>query len=278
MTIIDGRKIRDTLLADVGQGIAMLPFVPLFCDVVVGDDAVSMQYVRMKEKTAEALGIHCQIETFSASITTEALVAEVRKLGALPHMSGLIVQLPLPSHIDKQAVLDAIDPSIDVDCLGTKNSEAFYADGTPFGYPTALACMAILDSLNLDLAGKKIAVLGQGQLVGKPVTHLLKKRTLAVEVISRGTERKEELLKEADIVISAIGEPNFVKGGMLKPGVIVIDAGTSETTGAVVGDVDRSSVEGIASYLSPVPGGVGPVTVAMLFNNVLIAARKKNNE
>lgn len=274
-TIIDGKKIRDEILAEVKQGVSTLPFVPVFCDVMVGDDPVSLQYVRMKAKTAMNVGIQWRDAAFPETITTDALIAEIEKLNTVPYMCGLIIQLPLPPHIDKQAVLDAIDPTIDVDCLGGKSSESFYSTGAILGFPTAFACLAVLDSLALDLSDKRIAVLGQGQLVGKPVTHLLRSRGLAVDAISSDTEQREQLLKDADVVISAIGEPNFIKGAMIKQGAIIIDAGTSEATDAIAGDVDRASVEGVASFLSPVPGGVGPVTVAMLLQNVLTAAQQK---
>lgn len=275
MTIIDGKKIRDAILADVKQGIAALPFVPVFCDILVGADPVSLQYVRMKAKAAASVGIEWREAIYPEAITTEDLIAEVRKLNAESRMSGLIIQLPLPLHIDRQRVLDAIDPGIDVDSLGSANSTLFYSDRGVLGYPTALACMHILDSLDLDRTSIRFAVLGQGQLVGKPVTHLLRGLGHAVDTITTATLDREEILKNADVIISAIGEPGFLKGAMIRSGAIVIDAGTSEEVDTVVGDVDRDSVEGVASFLSPVPGGVGPVTVAMLLKNVLIAAKAK---
>lgn len=274
--IIDGKKIRDALLSDIREGIAKLPFQPVFCDVLVGTDPVSEQYVRMKAKTASSVGIRAHFASFPESITTEELVGEIRQLNAYPGMCGLIVQLPLPPHLDTQTVLDAIDPSIDVDCLASATSAAFYGDASvPLAYPTALACLAIIDSLGIDCTGKQFVVLGQGKLVGKPVAHLLRSRGYEVTAIDTKTEDRARLLKEADVIVSAIGEGAYVRGDMLKPGAIVIDAGTSEATDSVVGDVDRASVVGVASFLSPVPGGVGPVTVAMLLNNVLIAAQHK---
>jgi len=146
-----------------------------------------------------------------------------------------------------------------------------------------LACIALLDSLNLDLknsrhdgTSKKIVVLGQGMLVGKPVTHLLLSRELSPEIVTSKTENKEKNIKEADVVISGIGQGKYITGEMIKKGAILIDAGTSEDCGAIVGDVDLESVKNVASFVSPVPGGVGPVTVAMLLNNVLTVAKKLN--
>ena len=276
--IIDGKKIRNEILEKVKKEIADLPFAPVFCDVLVGDDPVSLQYVNMKAKTAESIGIKFKKAHFDKSISTEDLISEIKKLNSFPNMCGLIVQLPLPEHLDRDLVLDAINPSIDVDCLGIKVSEVFYGGDLTISYPTALACVAILDSLNIDLSDKNIIVIGQGMLVGKPVTHLLRMRGLKVTTVTRSTLNKDEIIKNADIIISATGKGKMVTGDLLKKGVIVIDAGTSESNGGIVGDVDLESVKDVASFVSPTPGGVGPVTVAMLLSNVLKVAKQKQYE
>lgn len=202
-------------------------------------------------------------------------------------MCGIIVQLPLPPGIDKQVVLDSIDPHLDVDCLGKVASEKFYNNYNSekdLGFPTALACMALLDSINLDLKKKIIVVMGQGALVGKPVSALLRNRGLIYQVMSSKTENKEYMLQQADVIISGIGKARYITGNMIKFGAILIDAGTSEEINndqnnnlgdksSIIGDVDLESVKNVAGYVSPVPGGVGPVTVAMLLNNVLKVAK-----
>lgn len=273
--IIDGRKIKDEILKEVKKEIFSLPFTPIFCDILVGSDISSIQYVRMKAKIAESVGIKFRTANFKESATTEELIEEIENLNRVPHMCGIIIQLPLPSHIDKKRVLDAISPSLDVDCLGQINSENFFNDEEGLSYPTALACMKILDSLDIDLKDKKFLMLGQGTLVGLPVTHLLKNKGFDVSTINSKTENKDELIKNADIIISAIGYGKFIKGDMIKKGAILIDAGTSEDNGAVIGDVDKESVMDVASIVSPTPGGVGPVTVALLLSNVLSVAKKK---
>lgn len=283
MEIIDGKKIRDSILAKIKTEVAELSFKPVFCDVLVGDNPVSRQYVDMKARTAERVGIHFHKAVFPASISTEDLVKEIKALNTIENMCGIIVQLPLPDSLDKRAVLDSIDPKFDVDCLGTLGSEKFYKSyngETDLGYPTALACVALLDSLSLDLKGKIIVVLGQGDLVGKPVSALLKYRGLTYLPVDKRTENKEYLLQQADVVISGIGKGKYITGNMIKQGAVLIDAGTSEdvksTPGApgnIVGDVDLESVKNVAGNVSPVPGGVGPVTVAMLLNNVLTVAK-----
>lgn len=285
MIIINGRKLRGEILAKVKKEVATLPFQPVFCDVLVGDDPASAQYVEMKARTAETLGIRFHKATFPESISTDDLVKEIKILNNKENMCGIIVQLPLPESIDKRAILDSIDPRLDVDCLGAIASEKFYKNynsQTDLGYPAALACMALLDTLHLDLKGKIIIVLGQGELVGKPVSALLRIRGLNYLPITSKTENKEYLLQQADIVISGMGRAKYITGNMIKYGAILIDAGASEfgsgPPGArvnIVGDVDLDSVKNVAEYVSPVPGGVGPVTVAMLLNNVLTVAKNK---
>ena len=275
MQIIDGRKSSREILSKIKDEVAILPFVPLFCDVLVGNDPSSLQYVQMKAKTAESVGLKFQNANLPASITTAELIKEIKFLNKIPNMCGIILQLPLPAHIDRQEVLDSIDPRLDVDCLSTTASEEFYKGEGALKFPTALACLAVLDSLKLNLSEKNIVIIGQGMLVGKPVTAMLKFRNLFPNTITSETANKEDILKKADIIISAIGKGKYLTGGMIKKDAIIIDAGTSEYEGGIVGDVDLESVKDVASFVSPVPGGVGPVTVAMLLNNVLKVAKNK---
>lgn len=274
--IIDGKKIRDEILAKVKTEVASLSFQPVFCDVFVGEDPVSSQYVNMKMRMAESVGIRFQKASFPETISTEDLIKEIKILNNIPNMCGVIVQLPLPESLDRRAVLDAINPELDVDCLGTVASDKFYSGETAVGFPTALACMTLLDSIGLDLKDKKIVVLGQGELVGRPVAALLRFRGLDPQTITSQSRNKEEFIKQADVIISGMGQGKFITGSMIKEGVVIVDAGTSETNGSIVGDVDSESVKYFPSYLSPVPGGVGPVTVAQLLNNVLIVAKNKS--
>lgn len=276
MKIIDGRKIRDEILESIKKEIEKLSFRPIFCDILVGNDLVSKQYVELKKKIAQKVGIEFQDAIFPETITTEALINEIQKLNQEFRMCGIIVQLPLPDSLDTRKILNAIDPKIDVDCLGIENSQKFYQNNFLIGYPTALACLYILDLLNLDLRNKKIVILGQGELVGRPVQALLSFRGLEVIGINRETLDKEKIIQEADIIISGMGNGKYLTGEMVKNGVIIIDAGTSESGSGVVGDVDLDSVQEKVSFISPVPGGVGPVTVAMLLQNILKVAQIKN--
>ena len=207
MQIIDGRKLRGEILAKVKKEVEQLSFRPVFCDVLVGDDPASAQYVRMKARTAEMVGIHFHNATFPALMSTEEPIKEIKLLNQVPNMCGIIVQLPLPSHLDRRAILDAIDPRLDVDCLGSAATDKFYNNynsQTDLAYPTALACMGLLETLHLDLKGKIIAVLGQGDLVGKPVAALLRYRDLTYLPITSQTENKEYLLKQADVIYTGM--------------------------------------------------------------------------
>ena len=276
MIIINGREKAKDFLETLKRDVASLSFVPVFCDILVGQDKASIQYVNLKKKKALELGIDFYDAVFEDTINTEELLREINKINKIPNMCGVIVQLPLPEDIDTKKILDAIDQELDVDCLGQISSGIFYGGDEKLVPPTALSCMYLLESLNLDLKTKKILVLGQGKLVGKPVSQLLKNRGLSFEVLDSKNENKLELIKNADIIISGIGQGKFINGNMVKDGVVIVDAGTSEEGGSLVGDVDFDSVAKKASFITPVPGGVGPMTVAMLFRNVLQVAKIKN--
>jgi methylenetetrahydrofolate dehydrogenase (NADP+)/methenyltetrahydrofolate cyclohydrolase len=271
--LIDGKKIAAEILENVKLEVAKLPFKPVFCDCLVGEDPASKQYVGMKQKAAERMGFKFRPANYPSDISTEQLIAEIKKISQEPNMCGLIVQLPLPATIDKQAVLDAIDPKIDVDCTGEVNTNLFYQGKAYVEFPTAAAVMELLDSTKADFTNKKCLVVGFGQLVGRPVSFLLEQRGLTVDVARSNTENILELMRQADIIVSAVGKSKLITGGKIKSGCIIIDAGTSESNGGIVGDVDLESVKDIAGIVSPVPGGVGPVTVAKLLFNVLKVAK-----
>ncbi|MCE9585578.1 bifunctional 5,10-methylenetetrahydrofolate dehydrogenase/5,10-methenyltetrahydrofolate cyclohydrolase [Candidatus Nomurabacteria bacterium] len=276
MIIVEGKKIRDIILNKLKEDIKNLSFQPVFCDILVGEDSVSLQYVNMKMRMAESIGIKFHKAFFKEDISNDEILNEIKKINNIENICGIIAQIPLPKHLDKNAILNAINPELDVDCLGFVNSQKFYNGSGILSFPTARACIEILDSLGVDLKDKKIVVLGQGDLVGKPVTSLLRFRNLNVETIDSETENKEVILKNADVIVSGIGQGKYIKGDMVKKDVILIDAGTFESNEGIVGDVDLDSVKNIASYISPVPGGVGPVTVAMLLSNVVDVAKLKD--
>jgi methylenetetrahydrofolate dehydrogenase (NADP+) / methenyltetrahydrofolate cyclohydrolase len=273
MQIIDGRQIARKIYGEIQIQVSKLSFQPVFCDILVGEDPASKQYVGMKARAAEKLGFRFRRANFPQTITTYKLIEEIKKINGEPGICGLIVQLPLPAHLDRRTVLNAIDAKIDVDCTGQKNTELFYNGNAYMEFPTAKAVMAIIESLGLDLSHKKFLVVGQGELVGKPVSFLLAKLGLDVFKADINTPNTDDLLKQSDVVISAVGKAKLITGLKIKPGAVIIDAGTSEQDGGIVGDVEYETVSQTAGYISPVPGGVGPVTVAMLLDNVLTVAK-----
>jgi methylenetetrahydrofolate dehydrogenase (NADP+) / methenyltetrahydrofolate cyclohydrolase len=273
--VIDGKAIAEKILSTLKSEVIKLPFTPVFCDVLVGEDPVSKSYVSIKGRTAEQAGFSFLLEQLPSDITEEELVSRINVLNSVPNMCGIIVQLPLPSHLHRQNILNAILPELDVDCLGAVNSQKFYSSNEfVTAPPTALAVMEILEHIPASLQDKKIVIIGKGNLVGRPVCRLLEKQGHVPFMADENTENFKEVIKNADVLICGAGHPKLITGQMVKPGSIVIDAGTSESEGGIVGDVDFESVSKVAGWVSPVPGGVGPVTVAKLLENVLERVKK----
>lgn len=272
MEIIDGKEIAQSILDKLKIRVAALSFKPVLYDVLVGNDQVSLSYVNIKKRKAEQVGIEFKLAQFNEQISNEELILEIQKLNSLPNICGLIVQLPLPSHLDRQKVLNSILERIDVDVLTSVNSQKFYKNDKILIPPTASAVIYLLEISQINLRDKNILVVGHGELVGKPVAYLLKQRGLSVTVADERTQNLGLLSKEADVIISGTGVPKLITSNMIKPGVIIIDAGTAESGSSIVGDVDFEGVSGLASFISPVPGGVGPVTVAKLLENVVTVA------
>jgi methylenetetrahydrofolate dehydrogenase (NADP+)/methenyltetrahydrofolate cyclohydrolase len=264
MPTIDGSEIAKQLLTKLSTEVRRLPFTPLFCDVLVGDNAVASSFVKIKAKRAEEIGLKFELIQFPETANTEEVIEKIKTIQRNPFLSGLIVQLPLPAQLDKDAIINAIDPRVDVDALGKNATMAS---------PTASAVIAVLDSLNLDLSTKKILMIGQGELVGKPVTAILRSKGLDVVTADESTANLKELTLTADVIISATGHAKLITGDMIKTDSVLIDCGTSESAGSIVGDVDMDSVLSKAKFISPVPGGVGPVTVAKLLQNVVNVAK-----
>ncbi len=269
--------MQKEILENVSQKVRAFSRVPMFTDIQIGEDPVNAKYVAMKKKMALALGFGYKDVFFADGTPVETIIAQIRSLNADPDMAGIIVQLPLPAGYDKRVILDAVDVTRDADVLGSQSSQAFY-DNTPNALvlPTAAAVMKILDAAHISLSEKKVVVVGQGPLVGKPVSHLLSKRGIYFDVITKETPSnlKLTLLQDADVIITATGTPHAITGDMVKNGVVVIDAGTSEMEGSIVGDVHFESVMPKASFITPSPGGVGPVTVACLFENVCMLSQQ----
>lgn len=272
-TILDGKALAKKLKAQVTAQAAALPRQPGLAVLLVGENPASQVYVRGKEKDCEECGIRNLGAKLPADTTEEALLAHIARLNADPAVDGILVQLPLPSHIDEQKVLRAIDPGKDVDCFHPANVGEMMV-GDPVCWPcTPFGVMELLREYGISAAGKHCVVLGRSNIVGKPMTLLLLRDNGTVTVChSRTPDLKEQCLR-ADILVSAVGRPGLVTADMVKEGAVVIDVAMNrDANGKLCGDVDFAAVAEKASYITPVPGGVGPMTRAVLMRNVLAAA------
>lgn len=266
--LIDGRAIASKLFEDIKKRVETLTFQPLLCDVVVGNDPVSLSYVKIKGKRAMECGMEFSLVQFPETATEDDVINAIRGEQIKSNLCGLIVQLPLPSHLNSETILRTIDARIDVDGINPESTHVLVP-------PTAGAIMHLLDSLEVDLSEQKFVVLGKGDLVGKPVAVELQKRNYDFTTVLADTENRAEILKSANVIISGVGKAGILTGEDVSNDIIVIDAGTSEQGGSIAGDVDFETVSIKAKYITPSPGGVGPVTVAKLLENVLIVAEQK---
>jgi methylenetetrahydrofolate dehydrogenase (NADP+)/methenyltetrahydrofolate cyclohydrolase len=279
--LIDGKavaaEIRTRIAGEVASFLARTGKVPHLAAVLVGDDPASAVYVRNKQTACEKAGLKSTLHRLSVTTTTEQLLELIAQLNADPDTHGILVQLPLPAQIDSQHVLDAVTPLKDVDCFHAENV-GLMVQGRPRFLPcTPSGCQQLLIHAAVETAGKHAVVLGRSEIVGKPMAMLLVQKGQAadatVTICHSRTQNLAEIVKQADIIIAAIGKPQFVTANMVKPGATVIDVGINRVGDKLVGDVDFDAVKEIAGAITPVPGGVGPMTIAMLLQNTLRAAQ-----
>jgi len=285
-TILDGKALAATLEAELAEEVADFVqnngFEPALAAVLIGDDAASGIYVKNKRTACERVGIESQLHRLSSSTTEEELLELVARLNSDEAVSGILVQLPLPPQIREQKVLDAVHPLKDVDCFHPDNVGRL-VQGRPRYIPcTPHGCLQILHRHGISVSGKHAVVVGRSEIVGKPLATLLAQKeshlgpdacNATVTVCHSRTRDLGAICRQADILIAAIGKPKFIKGEMVKPGAAVIDVGINRTPEGVVGDVDFAAAREIAGAITPVPRGVGPMTIAMLLSNTLAAAR-----
>lgn len=245
---------------------------PLLSVILVGDNPASQSYVKSKANACHAVGMENRTIVLDKEITQEKLEEVVKKENEDPNVDGILVQLPLPKHLDEKAVIRCIDPIKDVDGLHPINAGFLMNQEEGMVPCTPLGVMAMLESVGYkDLSGLKAVVIGRSNLVGKPVSLLLQNQNATVTTLHSKTKDIEKYIKEADIVVAALGKPEFVQGEWIKPGACVIDVGINRVDGHLVGDVDTKSAAKNAAFISPVPKGVGPMTVCMLLSNTLKA-------
>ena len=270
-TLIDGKALAAKVREEVAADVATIGRLGL-ATVLVGDDPASHVYINNKHKAATAAGIEARDIRLPESTTQEELLDLVAELNADDTVDGILVQLPLPSHIDEPAVIAAVDPAKDVDGFHTVNAGLLYL-GTPRLVPgTPLGVMRMLDEYEIPLEGARAVVVGRSSIVGKPMAHLLLQRNATVTICHSRTRDLAAHTLEADVLVAAVGRLHVIRAEMVKPGATVIDVGMNRTDEGLFGDVDPAATER-AAYMTPVPGGVGPMTIAMLLQNTVAAAR-----
>jgi len=273
--IIDGKKIAAGIREEIREQVLELQRktgkVPGLAAVLVGDDPASASYVRSKTKACQEAGIFSRQLTPPGDISQADLLALIRKLNGDPAIHGILVQLPLPKHLDERAVLEAVNPGKDVDGFTFANIGRLVENRPQFVPCTPAGIIELLDREGVGISGKHAVVVGRSEIVGKPVAFLLLHRHATLTICHSRTADLAAETRRADILVAAVGRPRLITGAMLKPGAVVIDVGINRVEGKLVGDVDLDSAAQLVSAITPVPGGVGPMTVAMLLRNTLLA-------
>ena len=279
MKILDGKavslKVKESVKVRADE-LKKFGVEPTLAVVLVGEDKASQTYVRAKEKACKEYGIKSVAHRLSENTTQNELLALINVLNLDDSIHGILVQLPLPKHIDTNVVLAAIDPRKDVDGFHAVNVGKLVSGLDGFVPCTPLGVMEILKEYGIDVAGLNAVVIGRSNIVGKPMANLLLNASATVTITHSKTKNLKEICKNADLIVAAIGKPFFLKADMVKDGAVVVDVGINRLDdGRLVGDVDFDEVAPKCSYITPVPGGVGPMTIAMLLNNTILAAQAK---
>jgi len=278
--IIDGKAVSKQVKEKVSAETAQLKekgIVPGLAVIIVGEDPASQVYVRNKERACEEVGFYSEKFALPENTTQEELNALVKELNTRPEINGILCQLPLPKHLDDKEVINLIDPIKDVDAFHPVNVGAIMIGDYHFLPCTPAGVMELIHSTGVDVTGKKAVVIGRSNIVGKPMAMLLLHENATVEITHSKTEDLKSITSGADILVAAIGKAKFVTADMVKDGAVVIDVGMNrDENGKLCGDVDFENVKDKCSYITPVPGGVGPMTISMLMRNTLTAAKLQN--
>lgn len=279
--VINGKELAQKIRADLKKEVDILKrdgIVPKLAVIMVGKDKASEVYVRNKSKACNEVGIEFEEYFKEENIGQQDLIELIYTLNKRKDISGILLQSPIPKHLDIRAAFNAIDYKKDVDGFHPINVGKLCLEENGFISCTPLGVMRMLEEYNIPIEGKRAAVIGRSNIVGKPLIQCLLNKHATVTACHSKTKDLSNVIKEADIVVAAIGKPKYITADMIKPGAVVIDVGINRgEDGRLVGDVDFNNIEPKASYITPVPGGVGPMTVAMLINNVIKAAKEQSN-
>jgi methylenetetrahydrofolate dehydrogenase (NADP+)/methenyltetrahydrofolate cyclohydrolase len=268
MRRIDGKQIRDTIKLALIEEVKAFSVRPELVIFYVGENSVIDIFIKYKEKFGSAIGVHTTVIKLSEATTTDMLIEAIQ---IHAHVTGIIVQLPLPEHIDTSKVLENVPVEQDVDVLSPHGLENLRKGVQSYLPPVVGAVAEIFNQEHVDLVDKKIVIIGKGKLVGLPISYWLESKGLSPTILTRDSLDFNDTIRNADIIISGAGSPSLIKPDMIKQGVILLDAGTSEEGGIIQGDIDEACSSS-ASIFTPVPGGIGPITIAILFRNLLLAA------
>jgi len=280
MQLIDGKSLANKVQTTVHEEVEQLKqeknIVPGLAVILIGDDPASHAYVKMKAKACEKVGFYSITHNMPDTISQDEIIATIEMMNNNPRIDGILVQLPLPKHVDTNKILEVIDPSKDVDGFHAYNVGRLVTNLDSFVACTPLGVMKMFEEYNIDLKGQDVCVVGASNIVGKPMAALLLNAEATVTVTHIHTKDLKSHTSKADIVVVGVGVPGLIKEDMVKDGAIVIDIGINRTEdGSLVGDVDFKEVSPKCSYITPVPGGVGPMTIAMLLSNTLKAAKAR---
>ncbi len=280
MILLDGKKVADQILKDLKKTIGTLTRPPGLAFVIIGEDPASQTYVRMKKKKCLDVGIVSKDKKFAADTTEKELMGYIEKLNRDPTIDGILIQQPLPPHLRASTLMEAVDPNKDVDGFHPVNMGRLLLGETNGFVPcTPEGIHRLLQAYEISLSGKHVVILGRSNIVGKPLAALLVQKNpsanATVTIAHTGTKHLKELAHSADILIAAMGCPHFVQAPMVKKGAIVIDVGINRNGSRLTGDVDFERVAPLCSYITPVPGGIGPMTIAMLLSNTVLSVERK---
>ncbi|EVC39222.1 bifunctional methylenetetrahydrofolate dehydrogenase/methenyltetrahydrofolate cyclohydrolase FolD [Staphylococcus aureus] len=277
--ILDGKQIAKDYrqgLQDQVEALKEKGFTPKLSVILVGNDGASQSYVRSKKKAAEKIGMISEIVHLEETATEEEVLNELNRLNNDDSVSGILVQVPLPKQVSEQKILEAINPEKDVDGFHPINIGKLYIDEQTFVPCTPLGIMEILKHADIDLEAKNAVVIGRSHIVGQPVSKLLLQKNASVTILHSRSKDMASYLKDADVIVSAVGKPSLVTKDVVKEGAVIIDVGnTPNENGKLKGDVDYDAVKEIAGAITPVPGGVGPLTITMVLNNTLLAEKMR---
>lgn len=278
--LLDGREIAKKYRAGLQKEVESMKnkgITPNLTVVLVGNDGASQSYVNSKKKAAENIGMISSIIKMEQDATEEEVLNEINKLNDDETVHGILVQVPLPEQISEEKVLETIRPDKDVDGFNPINIGRLYAGMETFIPCTPLGIMEILKNADIDLTGKEVAVIGRSHIVGQPVAKLLTDQNATVTLLHSKSQHMKDTLRRSDVIVSAVGRPGLVTEDDVKRGAVIVDVGNTVVDGKLKGDVDFDTVKNVAGAITPVPGGVGPLTITMVLNNTLIAAKRQNN-